>query len=441
MAWLGLILAAVACRAAPGEDARSPLVIRDVQVVNCQTGAVTPETTIVVEGDRITHVGAPPVTLPRGARVLHGAGSWVIPGLVDVHVHDGTEEYLRDLLAWGVTSIHLMPHAAIVDPTALQRTSEDGLAHLPRIQLSEMFAGDFPDNLFPGAYEFRKPVTVDEASEAVRESYARGYRQIKIIRDDSEQWSGEAYRVPLLAREVYDALVAEARALDMRVYVHATRSEVADVALAAGLDAFLHGVMDAELGAEDWRRMAEAGTAWVPTFNALYCFGDQRAYARRVLAGDRFRALLDEAERAQWSGMAESEQPIVLPPTAHLVENTEAYVAVSASNTRHALRAGIPVAVGTDGGPAGISTHLELELLRDAGLSSTEVLTAATRGGAIALGRGDELGSIEVGRLADLILLSADPTADVRNCRAIEVVVKGGEVHRPAHLALEEGHP
>ena len=135
--------------------------------------------------------------------------------------------------------------------------------------------------------------------------------------------------------------------------------------------------------------------------------------------------------------MVEAEESIVRPQTAFLVENTESHVATLARNTRCAQDAGIPVAVGTDGGPGGISTHIELELLQTGGLTPTEVLIAATHGGAIALGREEDLGSVEVGKLADLVVLNADPTADVKNCRQIEWVIKGGAVHRPRQLALE----
>ena len=189
--------------------------------------------------------------------------------------------------------------------------AEDGGSDTPRLQLTEMFAGAFPDNLLPGVYEFRKPETAADARRLVRESHARGYRQIKIIRDDSYAWSGEEYRVAMMPEPVYRALVAEARALDMRVYVHATQREVADTALDAGVDAFLHGVMDAELEAGAWRRMSELGAAWAPTVNALLCFGEQGGYARRVLADRRFSARLDPREAMQLTEAAEIREPMV----------------------------------------------------------------------------------------------------------------------------------
>jgi len=448
-ALLGIAMTLVGCHGGPNEtegyqgaaQAKATLVIKNVTLVDCLSGSKRSGVSIVVEGERLVSVGAHPEVLPPDTRILDGSDKWVIPGFVDVHVHDASEGYLRDLLAWGVTTTHLMPNIAPDDPTGIERRSETGEAQMPRLQLTEMFAGEFPDNIFPGAYRFIKPRTVDEARQAVKESHAKGYRQIKIIRDDSFQWSGEAHRVPMIPQPVFDALVAEARALDMRVYVHATQHEVARAALAAGSDALLHGVMDVELGAEDWQRLVAAGSVWTSTTNALLCFGDQRSYARRVLADERFAALLEEGERAHWAGMAQAEGPIVLPPTAFLVENTEKYMATLGRNTRHAEDEGIPVAVGTDGGPGGISTHLELEFLQTGGLTPTEVLRAATHGGAVALGREADLGSLEIGKLADMVVLNADPTADIRNCREIEWVIKGGTVHHPRELALEHTPP
>ncbi len=441
VALLATVIALVGFQSAASEPqeltpGQATLVIKNVTLVDSRTGVNKPGVTIVVAGDRIVSIGALPDSLPADARVLDGTGKWIIPGFVDVHVHDASEGYLSDMLAWGVTAIHLMPNVPPDKPLEMEPLSEMAQTSTPRVQLTEMFAGEFPDNLFPGAYRFIKPQTVDEARQAVRESNAKGYRQIKIIRDNSFQWSGEAYRVPLIPQPVYEAMVTQAHEIGMRVYVHATQRDVLQAALATGVDAFMHGVMDVELGTDDWQKMAAAKTVWTATTNALHCFGDQRSYARRVLADERFVALLEESERASWTGMAESEVPIILPPTAFLVENSAMYVTTLDKNTRHALDAGVPIALGTDGGPAGVSTHLEMEFLQTGGLTPTEVLTAATHGGAVALGREADIGSVEIGKLADMIVLNADPTADVRNSREIEWVIKGGAEYRPRQLAL-----
>ena len=103
--------------------------------------------------------------------------------------------------------------------------------------------------------------------------------------------------------------------------------------------------------------------------------------------------------------------------------------------------AGVPIGVGSDGGSSidfpGSMTHRELELLVEAGLSPVEVITAATRNGALALRKLDELGTIEAGKRADLLLLNANPLEDVRNFRKIDQVMLDGEWVDRANLKFK----
>jgi imidazolonepropionase-like amidohydrolase len=100
--------------------------------------------------------------------------------------------------------------------------------------------------------------------------------------------------------------------------------------------------------------------------------------------------------------------------------------------------AGVCIAAGTDAGNIGTlhgpSLHRELELMRDAGLTPAQILRAATHGAARVMGREDDLGTLEVGKLADLLVLDADPLEDVVNLRRIERVLKGGKLLDPAEL-------
>jgi imidazolonepropionase-like amidohydrolase len=106
------------------------------------------------------------------------------------------------------------------------------------------------------------------------------------------------------------------------------------------------------------------------------------------------------------------------------------------TNAKRLVDAGVAVAVGTDAGNPGTfhgpSIYHELETLQRAGLTPMQVIVAATRAAADALGRADELGSLEEGKAADLLLLDADPTVDVRNVQRIRAVMKGGVVWTPA---------
>jgi imidazolonepropionase-like amidohydrolase len=107
-------------------------------------------------------------------------------------------------------------------------------------------------------------------------------------------------------------------------------------------------------------------------------------------------------------------------------------------NVRRLKDAGIPMAVGSDAGNPGTAHgpgfHREMELMHSAGMSPAEVFAAATLGGARVLGREHELGSLEPGKLADLVVFDADPTADVQNARRIRLVMKAGALHRRGAL-------
>jgi imidazolonepropionase-like amidohydrolase len=110
-------------------------------------------------------------------------------------------------------------------------------------------------------------------------------------------------------------------------------------------------------------------------------------------------------------------------------------------NTRKLAAGGVLIGVGSDGGSTldfpGLMTHREIELLVEAGLSPMDAIVAATRNGALALRKGDELGTVEPGRLADLTLVSSNPLEDVRNLRKIDRLMLNGEWVDRAALKLK----
>jgi imidazolonepropionase-like amidohydrolase len=428
----------VGCAAATAPESNT-LVIHSATIIDGRSGARMENATIIIEGNRITSIGDVSLSsLPSAAQIIDGNGKWVVPGFVDVHGHDASEPYLRTMLAWGVTSTQLMPNAPPASPVAMERASEAAQMRSPRLQVTKMFTGEFPDNLLPGVYQFRKPKSDSEAREAVQALHGNGYRQIKIIQDDSRLWTGADSLAPRLEKSVFDALVAEAHAHQMRVYVHAPQRMDTTMAIEAGIEAFMHGTMDTLLEVEQWQQMLAAGTVWTPAYHALYWFGDKRSYAQRVLGDPRLTVLLPEDQHEQLKTQAQADAPIVFDAMQTLVDQTEAYVSTMAKNTQGAQAAGVPIAVGSDGGLAGISTHLEMELLQENGLTASEALTAATYGGAVAMGRQRDIGSVETGKLADLIILNADPGVDVRNCREIDWVIKGGTAYKPQELVLSK---
>jgi imidazolonepropionase-like amidohydrolase len=117
--------------------------------------------------------------------------------------------------------------------------------------------------------------------------------------------------------------------------------------------------------------------------------------------------------------------------------------AMMADNLRRVLAAGIPIAMGTDAGNpltlAGPSVYTEMEAMQAAGMTPMEVLVASTRTGAVTLGPlGKDLGTVEAGKVADLLIVAADPTADIAALRTLRFVVRGGVIHPLRELAARE---
>jgi len=366
---------------------------------------------------------------------------------VDVHVHEEVESVgLPRLLALGVTSIHMMPFVAEDNPVEFEKSSQVPEAPSPRLHLSRIFTGEFPDNVFPGTFEMIKPTTEAEARAEVQKLKGQGFGQIKIVQDDSLLWAGEEHVSPRLEKAVFDALVDEAHQLDMRVYVHATQLVDTQMAVNAGADAFMHGTMDAPVDAAMWEKMRDQQMAWTPAFGVILNIGDTRRYAKRVLADETLAALLSDEELSGVRDTSQAESPIWDEQFITIWERHKEYWEILGANTRQAQQLGVPIAIGSDGGPSGVGAHLEMEFLQEAGLTPAEVLVAATYGGAIALGVEDEIGTVEVGKLADMVVLRANPLTNVRNARQIEWVVKGGVVFTPSELltgpegAIAAGH-
>jgi imidazolonepropionase-like amidohydrolase len=220
------------------------------------------------------------------------------------------------------------------------------------------------------------------------------------------------------------AIIDEAHGLGLKAYVHAPALRQAKEALRAGADGLVHSVTDAPLDDEFITLMKKNGATYTTTLSLYTAFADVAAWMRRLAA-------LDMSGRGPTDIYAKYQTP----------EGAKAYHAVvsmfppdnlrhAKANVRRAVDAGIPVLAGTDTGMPGVllgvSSQMELVLLVDAGLTTQQALAAATINPARAIGRGNEQGTIERGKLADLLVLDADPLADIHNIGKVHLVFKGG---------------
>ena len=454
----------------PGDPSRSrdatAIAIADVTVVDATGSAPLPHMTVIIKGDRIDAIRpAAAADVSERVRVVDGAGRFLIPGLWDAHVHTFVfpwqpEVYLPLLVANGVTGLRDMGGAFPMDAIDEVRAAIGvGERVEPRIVAGRMVDGPTP--VWPFAL---RAGTADEARQAVAAIAESGADFVKVY--------------TLLPREAFFAVAdaANERGLPFagHVPIAATAAEASDAgqrSVEHFSDSLLpYCVTEEEAILAELRAAAESSEpvqayaadffGALPRMLETFDPGKAAALADRFAAnGTFFTPTLIIGQNAARSGEpAHLADPRLrhLPPevvaawmppgagtpaTGAGVDPATARRAlgVGAEMTLAMQRAGAPVLAGTDLGLPyvlpGFSLHDELGLLVEVGLSPLEALQAATRNPAAAAGRGDDLGTVEVGKLADLVLLNADPLADIANISRVAVVVANGRLFDEPDLA------
>lgn len=431
----------------------SPLVLRGATVIDGTGGAQLSDRTIVIEGGRIASMEATAdASVPDGARILDVEGRWVMPGIVDTHVHmpppADQERFLRTLLAFGITTARSTA-AAPSGGTELRARLRSGEALGPRFLTAGRLI-DGPRTVFDG---FAVVVTTEaEIVAEVRRQAAQGVDFIKLYVGIS----------PALARAAID----EAHAHGIPVIGHLGETTWPQ-AVEAGIDAITHSCFwgmahslapraDSAKFADLWVPGTGMDPALIDEWAAAFDPADPRfvefadAAAESGVAMDPNLVLCeavvngdDPAARARLQTELDV-RPAPLPHPYSTGWTTEEYragqrmlgrvlEAVGALHDR-----GVLITLGTDTmNPwmtPGVAAHRELELLVSAGLTPIEAIAVASRNGARGLGILDDVGTLEVGKSADLLVLTADPTAAIANTRAIERVVSRGRVFDPDEL-------
>ncbi len=420
--------------------------------------AVAANSTLIIAGRRIESIGpAGSTAVPAGATRIDGQGKWVVPGLIDSHVHffqSGnlyTRPDVADFNAWmpyakevernkgrlaetfkvwlasGVTSVvdiggpfwnFEMRDAALKSPAA-PRVAVAGplLSMVDRVKLD---LGDPP---------IIKITSADEARALVRRELERKPDFIKV-------WFIHRQGDDLAAQEaIVKAAGDAAHAAGVRLAVHATELVVAKASLRAGADFLVHSVEDAAVD-EEFLALAKRNRAlYCPTlFVTLgyrYALSNtwQPTEAERRLADPQILAAMSDLQRIPREMLPERVVKAMSQPTSPKPS------AIALQNLRKVWDAGIPVVMGTDAGNIGTlhgpSVFREMEIMTQSGLSPLQVLRSATSNGAKAMGMERDIGTLAAGKLADLVILDADPLADVMNLSKIHRVIKDGKAFAP----------
>ncbi len=408
------------------DDAPRRIAITNVSIFDGTGDEAREGGTVLIEGETITVVSFGAVNLPDDTVVVDLAGHFLMPGLIDAHVHIShdsrveTEGALREALTGGVTSIRDMGGDAR-RLASLKRDAGLGEIAAPDIYYSAVFAGptffddprviDVTRGQTPGATPWARAITAEtDLERAVAEAKGAGATAVKIYTD--------------LGADLITGVTTAAHAQGLLVWSHATvfPSRPGEI-VEAGVDVISHS----------------NGLYWEVSEDIPSAFGAHRDKLFEGGAAGRpeFRELF----------AAMHEHDTILEPTIFVIQHSSDHAPNDEEKARRsrrlefaneitnlAYRNGVPIAAGSDNMIAEDdelpTIHEELRLLvENCGLSTAAALRAATSVNAMALGIADLAGFVQEGKRADLVVLSADPLADITNTRQIVLTVKRGELH------------
>ncbi len=414
-----LLAATVAFRGATlidgtGEPPRGNalLVVRDGRIVS--VGDTTPEAV---------------KALPEGTQIINVSNKWIIPGLIDAHVHAESEEDLKTMLRWGVTSVRLMAEdvAAAQKLTAESRTRTDIPEVFPAAPIFTAKGGWWDQGQPSDKNLNRFPSTSSEARSAVRKAKQLGSAEIKLMLDDMAWCRAPKPSLPRMSHEIAAALISEARKVGLRVLVHALNPADAKEAIADGATALAHGVLE-PFDAGTIAVMKSRPVFYIPTMDIFEFLADTRDFVDQVLSDPivtRRRVGLPEDVVERYRSSAYSNGYRERYPN---FPNVKRHLPILRENLLALHRAGVPIALGTDMWAfPGLGVSIEMDLYVRAGLSPLEAIRAATQTAARSLEIEKDRGMIEPGKRADFLILSDDPLRDVKNVRGISEIYKGGE--------------
>jgi imidazolonepropionase-like amidohydrolase len=427
-----------------------PTIITGGTVIDGTGAAPQPKQDILVIGGRIASVGAEAARrAPADARRVDAAGTWIIPGLIDGHVHffqtgglDARpdivphptgrsyadvvkairmrpEPYLQSYLCAGVT--------AVVDPGGPMWVFEmrDRRAHVastPRIA----FSGPLLATADPKPLELEndEPIWLMRDRAGIEEMVGRlvphrpDMIKIWFVHRRGDDLAAQSS----LVRTAIDTIHGS----KLRAAVHATTLETAKAAVAAGADILVHSVGDRDVDDEFVKAVVSREVIYVPTLIVGKSYRDVR---RREVGFNPFELRCAPRSSVDSFAILPDIHDSILPRNPTLGPDP---LPVQQRNLKKLWDAGAIVAAGTDAGNTrtlhGPSLHLELQLMTAAGLTPMQALVSATRNGARLFGR-DDIGRISPGAYADLVLLDGDPTVDILNTRRLRAVMRGGALH------------
>ena len=474
--------------AGPGEVRAQTTAIVGATLIDGNGGAPMADATVVVEGGRITAVGPrAEVSVPPGAQVIDGAGKFITPGFVDTNVHislygggnkdrkessvfyrmmgpELTLEAAQMHLKFGVT--HLRDsYGALPELQQVRAAIASGEAVGPRLQVAGNIVGwggpysitfalipeddlslyeeQFSDHIAQGAGEDLMDLYPEELRTRIREYLDKGVDFLKY--GGTSHWS-----FPTLigfSPEAQRVIVEETHARGLIAETHSTNPEGLRLSVEAGIDLIQHPEVLASREISDAlvQQIVDRGIVCSMLVNTFTGPAWENHLTNRKAAEERLSREAEGAQAREWGRL---RRPVEREKTTYQIRREQRAVGhgneVRRLNAKKLIDGGCITSLGTDNyaGVApeygrtpkpiwqepGIGTLLAIEGLVEMGMTPGDAIVAGTRNGAIASGALDEFGTIEVGKLADLLVLDADPLADITNIRKQSVVMAAGRI-------------
>jgi hypothetical protein len=406
-------------------------------------GGQTCGQTVLIEGARIAEIGPAGKVKPgRGAIRIDGRGKWLMPGLADMHVHVENDRLVRLLLGderIGSAAIDpadiLLPYvangvlqvanlAAMSESLAQRDLIESGKVLGPHMATAAMVDGANP--IWPLGMS-REAASPESGRRAVQDIRSEGFDFVKVYSK--------------LSADTYEAILQQAATERMKVVGHipgrgAGKTETflrpGGLSMVAHAEEFAYQVGESEAAIPELARLAAANGIWLTPTLTLDMRILEQAENAKALEGRPELAYVHPLTRRFWR-----ERNSYLG-NAGLAGHVRRVSAFNSKLVRAFAEAGVPIVAGTDslvpGVVPGFALHDELEALQAAGVSPERVLAGATRLSAEWLGVAPDRGTVEVGKRADLILLTADPLVDVSNTRRIAYVLRDGRPYSRSDL-------
>ena len=379
-----------------------------------------PNSVVVITGERISQIGSEKdVRIPNGAEIINGEGKWLIPGLLNMHVHLGlilpgkmeaelaneTDGELtlrmaaaaRETLLAGMTTVRLVGEPRHGD-FALRKAIRKGHTIGPRIYT----AGE-AIYITGGHGADREKVYYDgpdELMKATRKEISSGASWIKILISGGISTDGGAIAEPLMTPEEIEAVIDVAHRFDAKVTAHSGSPIATEVAVNAGIDCIEHGYF---LTREVLQLMKEKGTWYVPTI--LISSPSIDAFLTDVGAPQWFFERKNSVGKSHWNAFK-----MAIEEDVKIVFGSDQIPAYPTEGTTASVR--------------------ELEYFQEAGMTPLKVLQVATIDPAKMLEADNNIGSVEEGKYADILLIDENPLEDISALRNISLVMKGGKIYR-----------